>query len=221
MPLCSVPSQPCVVVGSRVYMLILLGKVTLPGCAHTRCPVLPWTPSSLTPWPGQPGQAFSVSPSLSVLQAASTGYPRDTEGHVKLDSASLQVYSDPALRPPSTPERGREDSSRLIWAIIMHLRWSSHNTSVARQASPLALPWWSVSLLLRNWPLSLASGPHLWAFCHQVRNSTCMPSLWRGRWPSASSWWTASSMFLSFEFFWGSQDSLFTLKCLHWMLCGF
>ena len=114
MPLCSVPSQPCVVVGSRVYMLILLGKVTLPGCAHTRCPVLPWTPSSLTPWPGQPGQAFSVSPSLSVLQAASTGYPRDTEGHVKLDSASLQVYSDPALRPPSTPERGREDSSRLI-----------------------------------------------------------------------------------------------------------
>ena len=52
--------------------------------------------------------------SLSVLQAASTGYPGDTEGHVKLGSASLQVYSDPALRPPSTPERGREDSSRLI-----------------------------------------------------------------------------------------------------------
>ena len=52
--------------------------------------------------------------SLSVLQAASTGYPGDTEGHVKLGSASLQVYSDPALRPPSTPEQGREDSSRLI-----------------------------------------------------------------------------------------------------------
>ena len=69
MPLCSVPSQPCVVVGSRVYMLILLGKVTLSGCAHTRCPVLPWTPSSLTPWPGQPGQAFSVSPSLTLCPA--------------------------------------------------------------------------------------------------------------------------------------------------------
>lgn len=118
MPSCSVPLQPCVVVGRGG------GLYVHPFGGRLPCLVVP-TPdarSSLGRPPASPltGAAWAgflcFTIAHSVLQAAwaSTGYPGDTEGRVKLGSASLQVYSEPALGPPSTPELGREDFSRLI-----------------------------------------------------------------------------------------------------------
>ena len=119
MPLCSVPSQPCVVVGrgGGLYAYPFGGR--LPCLAVPKPDV--WSflgrpPASPTGQGSLGRLSLFHDRSLSVLQAAwaSTGYPGDTKGRVKLGSASLQGYSEPALGPPSTPEQGREGSSSLI-----------------------------------------------------------------------------------------------------------
>lgn len=102
MPLFSAPLLPWWGVGRGRYMLILLGEDYLAWLWPSQMPDPSWDTPQPTHWPQQPEQGFSVSPSLThcpLYCPAVHWYPGETEGHVKLGSASLQVYSEPALGP--------------------------------------------------------------------------------------------------------------------------
>lgn len=184
MPSCSVPLQPHGGGGKRGRFICSSFGGRLP------CLVVP-TPDARSslgrllqpPLTGQPGQAFCFTIAHSVLQAAwaSTGYPGTPRGVWSWAVLPCKF----TLSQPWGPFHSRAGEGRISKAHLSHthvqLRWSSHNTSgwPGRHLHWLC-PGDQLVSFLRNWPFVLASGPHLWAFCHQVRNDTCMPSPWRG-----------------------------------------
>ena len=83
-------------------MLILLGEDYLAWLWPSQMPAPSWDTLQPTHWPQRPEQGFSVSPSLTCCPLGCPSvhwHPGETEGHVKLGGASLQVYPEPALGP--------------------------------------------------------------------------------------------------------------------------
>lgn len=111
MPLCSVPSQPCVVVGrgGGLYAYPFGGRLLCLAVPKPDVRSFLGRPPASPTGQGSLGRlSLFHHRSLSVLQAAwaSTGYPGDTEGHVKLGSVSLKFTLSQPWGPLPLQSRG-------------------------------------------------------------------------------------------------------------------